>query len=220
MSFHFNVGSIAGYLLLVFCPLTVTKDAWKGQNLSIACSAKSDSKLVATWSKVSGELPRGRSQVLPDGTLNLVNIEEADAGRYVCTTSGDGSEIHSGMQLTVRGEYYVEHYPEYSHSQDCVNKDCKSVMLKYMSTRLLYMNESLLRLPRFRTRREGGAFLVIVVSLPKAQSKCTAVRLCSRKASHCTLTERRPDKVNQFLIVHFSLKSHWHLEDASWIRKN
>ena len=123
-----SFGSIAGYLLLVFCLLTVKKDAWKGQNLSIACSAKNDSKLVATWSKVSGELPRGRSQVLPDGTLNLVSIEEADAGRYVCTTSGDASEIHSGMQLTVRGECYVEHYPEYSHSQDCGNKDCKSVM--------------------------------------------------------------------------------------------
>ena len=79
----------------------------KGDDVSVICSATGDSRPTITWSKKNEELPRGRSQVLADGTLKITGVVKGDAGRFVCTASAVGVKSHAAMQLNVKSKCCV-----------------------------------------------------------------------------------------------------------------
>ena len=80
--------------------------AFTSQKFTVPCQTTGDPKPAVTWMKENGELPSGRSKVSVDGTLQIWNNKEEDAGIYICTASSN--EIFPkavfAMKLTVRGK--------------------------------------------------------------------------------------------------------------------
>ncbi|CAH3175542.1 unnamed protein product [Porites lobata] len=53
------------------------------QNVTIACTATGQPKPKITWSKVGGDLPKGRSEVMNDA-LTIYQVTRNDGGIYTC----------------------------------------------------------------------------------------------------------------------------------------
>ena len=53
------------------------------QNVTIACTATGQPKPKITWSKVGGDLPKGRSEVMKDA-LTIYQVTRNDGGIYTC----------------------------------------------------------------------------------------------------------------------------------------
>ena len=79
----------------------------KEDDVSVICRSIAEFRPTITWSKINGEVPRGRSQVLADGTLKITGVVRGDAGRYVCTASAVGVKSHAEMQLNVESKCSV-----------------------------------------------------------------------------------------------------------------
>ena len=53
------------------------------QNVTIACTATGQPKPMITWSKLGGDLPKGRSEVMNDA-LTIYQVTRNDGGTYRC----------------------------------------------------------------------------------------------------------------------------------------
>ena len=53
------------------------------QNVTIACTATGQPQPKITWSKVGGDLPKGRSEVMKDA-LTIYQVTRNDGGIYMC----------------------------------------------------------------------------------------------------------------------------------------
>ncbi|XP_015749116.1 PREDICTED: hemicentin-2-like [Acropora digitifera] len=53
------------------------------------CSATGDPQPIISWRKHGGQLPVGRSQQI-DGALVITNLQQSDAGNYICTATSAG----------------------------------------------------------------------------------------------------------------------------------
>ena len=51
------------------------------------CSATGDPQPTISWRKQGGQLPVERSQQI-NGALVITNLQESDAGNYICTATG------------------------------------------------------------------------------------------------------------------------------------
>ena len=78
-------------------------DVEKMQNVTVRCQATGDPQPKVTWTKETGELPVGRSEVGVDGTLKIWNPVEEDSGIYTCVASSEEFfKAFSAMKLTVK----------------------------------------------------------------------------------------------------------------------
>ena len=77
--------------------LNTTKGA--GERVKCRVTTKSELQTVK-WTKSKREMP-----VLTDGTLKLTNIQEVDAGRYVCNVSVGKLTFVAEMQLKILRKY-------------------------------------------------------------------------------------------------------------------
>ena len=96
------------HLVVVVLPQFIVKphkvlNVFEGDDVSEVCSATGDPSPTITWSKVNGNLPSGKSQVLANGVLKMTGLVKQDSGRYVCTATLLGTfKSHAGMQLNVQ----------------------------------------------------------------------------------------------------------------------
>ena len=79
------------------------------QNFTIACTATGQPKPKITWSKLGGDLPKGRSEVMKDA-LTIYQVTRNDGGIYTCKadnilgTAADMAQlmVFSPLQFKVR----------------------------------------------------------------------------------------------------------------------
>ena len=57
--------------------------AEEGQNVTITCTVTGQPQPSITWSKSSGNLPKGRTEEL-SGNLTIYNVTKKDRGTYIC----------------------------------------------------------------------------------------------------------------------------------------
>ena len=77
------------------------------QNISVSCQAAGDPKPKIMWVRENSQLPVGRSQVSPEGTLQIWNIKDEDSGIYICIAISAQLFKRSLMQLTVGKEWFA-----------------------------------------------------------------------------------------------------------------
>ena len=77
------------------------------QNISVSCQAAGDPKPKIMWVRENSQLPVGRSQVSPEGTLQIRNIKDEDSGIYICIAISAQLFKRSLMQLTVGKEWFA-----------------------------------------------------------------------------------------------------------------
>ena len=77
------------------------------QNISVSCQAAGDPKPKIMWVRENSQLPVGRSQVSPEGTLQIWNIKDEDSGIYICIAITAQLFKRSLMQLTVGKEWFA-----------------------------------------------------------------------------------------------------------------
>lgn len=79
-------------------------EATSNKTITVRCQATGQPKPFITWAKKGGELPKGRSNVSEDGTLQIWSPESDDSGRYTCTASLEQISVNvaSVMELTVK----------------------------------------------------------------------------------------------------------------------
>ena len=76
-------------------------NAIEGAYEFIKCCVTSKPDLqTVKWTKLNSEVPS-----LTDGTLQLTNIQDSDAGKYTCIVSVGKLNFVAEMQLNVRGTY-------------------------------------------------------------------------------------------------------------------
>ena len=77
------------------------------------CSAIGDPQPIVTWRKQGGQLPVGRSQQM-NGTLVITNLQQSDAGNYICTATSISVfhvvETASTLEIQKGGMVIVENY--------------------------------------------------------------------------------------------------------------
>ena len=72
-----------------------------GEDERVKCHVTTKSELqTVKWTKLNSEVPS-----LTDGTLQLTNIQDSDAGKYTCIVSVGKLNFVAEMQLNVRGTY-------------------------------------------------------------------------------------------------------------------
>ena len=69
------------------------------QNISVSCQAAGDPRPKIMWVRENSQLPVGRSQVSPEGTLQIWNIKDEDSGIYICIAISAQLFKRSLMQL-------------------------------------------------------------------------------------------------------------------------
>ena len=57
--------------------------------MRLNCSATGDPQPIISWRKKRGQLPVGRSQQI-NGALVITNLQQSDAGNYICTATSAG----------------------------------------------------------------------------------------------------------------------------------
>ena len=73
----------------------------EGEDKLVECRVTTKpAQQTVKWLKLNDESPG-----LPDGTLELTNIQEATAGKYTCTVSVGKLNFVAEMQLNVRGKW-------------------------------------------------------------------------------------------------------------------
>ena len=77
------------------------------QNISVSCQAAGDPRPKIVWVRENSQLPVGRSQVSPQGTLQIWNIKDEDSGIYICIAISAQLFKRSLMQLTVGKEWFA-----------------------------------------------------------------------------------------------------------------
>ena len=77
------------------------------QNISVSCQAAGDPRPKIMWVRENSQLPVGRSQVSPEGTLQIWNIKDEDSGIYICIAISAQLFKRSLMQLTVGKEWFA-----------------------------------------------------------------------------------------------------------------
>ena len=72
-----------------------------GEDERVKCHVTTKSELqTIKWTKLNSEVPS-----LTDGTLQLTNIQDSDAGKYTCIVSVGKLIFVAEMQLNIRGTY-------------------------------------------------------------------------------------------------------------------
>ena len=76
------------------------------------CSATGDPQPIISWRKQGGQLPVGRGQQI-NGTLVITNLQQSDAGSYICTaTSASVFDVEAVTTLVIQkgGMVILENY--------------------------------------------------------------------------------------------------------------
>ena len=76
------------------------------------CSATGDPQPIISWRKQGGQLPVGRSQQI-NGTLVITNLQQSDAGNYICTATSAGVfdvEAVTALEIQKGGKVILENY--------------------------------------------------------------------------------------------------------------
>ena len=94
-----------------------------GISVRINCSANGDPQPTISWRKQGGQLPVGRSQQIT-GALSITNIQQSDAGNYICAATSAGVfNVEAVILVEVRkGGLILE---------NC-NAFCKQMMLSWL----------------------------------------------------------------------------------------
>ena len=86
------------------------------------CSATGDPQPIISWRKQGGQLPVGRSQQI-NGALVITNVQQSDAGNYICTATSAGVfivETVSSLEIMTQkgGTLILENYNVSSYDDD------------------------------------------------------------------------------------------------------
>ncbi|XP_015759435.1 PREDICTED: roundabout homolog 3-like [Acropora digitifera] len=77
------------------------------------CSATGDPQPIISWRKQGGQLPVGRSRQI-DGALVITNLQQSDAGNYICTATSISVfrdvETVSTLEIQRGGMVILENY--------------------------------------------------------------------------------------------------------------
>ena len=76
------------------------------------CSATGDPQPIISWRKQGGQLPVGRGQPI-NGTLVITNLQQSDAGNYICTATSAGVfyvEAVTALEIQKGGKVILENY--------------------------------------------------------------------------------------------------------------
>ena len=76
------------------------------------CSASGDPPPIISWRKHGGQLPVGRSRQI-DGALVITNLQQSDAGNYICTATSAGVfdvEAVTTLEIQRGGKVILENY--------------------------------------------------------------------------------------------------------------
>ncbi|KAJ8260293.1 hypothetical protein GJAV_G00179310 [Gymnothorax javanicus] len=71
-----------------------------GGTVEFTCSANGDDQTTIVWLKEGGELPPKHR--ITDGVLRLENLEQSDAGFYICRITGEFGQAQDTAKLTIQ----------------------------------------------------------------------------------------------------------------------
>ncbi|CAH1247003.1 HMCN2 [Branchiostoma lanceolatum] len=72
-----------------------------GLSVLFVCETSGSPDPVLSWGKAGGELPAGRVEFVSSGWMRIRNIQQSDAGMYVCSAENSEGSVRSSASLTV-----------------------------------------------------------------------------------------------------------------------
>lgn len=77
-----------------------------GQTIVFQCNVQGPGPFNVIWSRIDGQGLPNRAQVGPRYSLTIRDVQETDAGRYVCTATNVHGSNRQYVNLIVLGRYY------------------------------------------------------------------------------------------------------------------
>ncbi|KAK6737089.1 hypothetical protein RB195_019652 [Necator americanus] len=88
----------------IFIVSSVFSGLKRGHKVFLSCASPAEDATAALWERVDGEMPTGAST--SRGVLRIPPISRDDEGKYQCTTTKNGVDVVSVVELHVDGEFY------------------------------------------------------------------------------------------------------------------